>query len=39
LPKINDGDGIIEDIYNIDGTYYLDKSQFIPSDKGSPNKI
>jgi phosphatidylserine decarboxylase len=31
-------DGVIEDIYAIDGTYYLDQSQFIPFDKGSPNK-
>ena len=30
-------DGIIEDIYAIDGTYYLDQSQFIPYDEGSPN--
>lgn len=25
-------DGVIEDIYDIDGTYYLDQSQFIPYD-------
>lgn len=24
--------GVIEDIYGIDGTYYLDQSQFIPFD-------
>jgi len=30
-------DGVIEDIYSIDGTYYLDQSQFIPFDEGSPN--
>lgn len=30
-------DGYVEDIYNIDGTYYLDQSQFIPYDEGSPN--
>lgn len=30
-------DGVIEDIYEIPGTYYLDQSQFIPYDEGSPN--
>lgn len=30
-------DGVIEDIYDIPGTYYLDQSQFIPFDEGSPN--
>lgn len=30
-------DGEIEDVYEIDGTYYLDQSQFIPYDQGSPN--
>lgn len=30
-------DGVIEDIYAIDGTYYLDQSQFISYDEGSPN--
>jgi phosphatidylserine decarboxylase len=29
--------GVIEDIYAIPGTYYLDQSQFIPYDEGSPN--
>ena len=29
--------GVIEDIYAIDGTYYLDQSEFIPYDEGSPN--
>jgi phosphatidylserine decarboxylase len=28
-------DGVIEDIYAIDGTYYLDQSQFIPYDEAS----
>ena len=26
-------DGVIEDIYAIDGTYYLDQSEFIPMTK------
>lgn len=30
-------DGVIEDVYGIDGTYYLDQSQFIKYDEGSPN--
>jgi len=30
-------DGVVEDIYAIEGTYYLDQSQFIPFDEGSPN--
>ena len=30
-------DGVIEDIYAIDGTYYLDQSQFIPYDEASPD--
>ena len=30
-------DGVIEDIYAIPGSYYLDQSQFIPYDEGSPN--
>jgi phosphatidylserine decarboxylase len=28
-------DGVIEDIYAIDGTYYLDQSEFIPYDEAS----
>jgi phosphatidylserine decarboxylase len=31
-------DGVIEDIYEIPGTYYLDQSQFIPYDEASPDK-
>ena len=30
-------DGVIEDIYGIEGTYYLGQSQFIPFDDMSPN--
>jgi phosphatidylserine decarboxylase len=30
-------EGIIEDIYSIDGTYFLDQSQLIDYDPGSPN--
>lgn len=30
-------DGVIEELYSIDGTYYLDQSQFIGYDDGSPN--
>ena len=30
-------DGEIEDVYLIPGTYYLDQSQFIKYDEGSPN--
>jgi phosphatidylserine decarboxylase len=30
-------DGVVEDIYSIDGTYFLDQSQFIAYDMGSPN--
>lgn len=30
-------DGVIEDIYSIDGTYFFDQSQIIPYDEGSPN--